>query len=103
MDNIANAALLYSLLNFDSPYSYSCSTIKSAAKTGLIIWATSNEASKATIKVMGKYTMNSPMMPGQNAKGMKGASTTSVPVSTGTNTSPAANFAALRMGTFPLP
>ncbi len=46
--------------------------------------------------------MNFPITPGQKARGTKGANTTKVPDNTGMNTSPAAIFAALRIGTFPL-
>ncbi len=54
------------------------------------------------IKVIGRNFINSPIVPGQKASGTNGASTTSVPESTGRNTSPAAILAALRMGTLPL-
>jgi hypothetical protein len=41
-----------------------------------------------------RYFMNSPMMPGQNKSGTNGATFTSVPLSTGKNTSPEAFFTA---------
>ena len=54
------------------------------------------------MSVIGKKNMNLPMMPGQNANGKNGESVVSVPVNTGTNTSPVAIFAAFLIGTFPL-
>src|SRR5688572_20448488 len=72
------------------------------ANTGLIIYATSNEAISVMISVIGRKNMNSPMSPSQNASGINGASVVSVPDNTGTNTSPAAAFAAFAIGTFPL-
>src|SRR3954470_13085769 len=47
--------------------------------------------------------MNLPIMPGQNNSGKNGASVVKVPASTGTNTSPAAIFAAMVEDSFPLP
>ena len=46
--------------------------------------------------------MNLPITPGQKANGINGANTTSVPDNTGKKTSPAAIFAAFRIGTLPL-
>ena len=74
--------------------------MKSAAKTGFITNATINEANSVAISVMGKYRMNSPMMPGQNMSGTNGATLTSVPLNTGKKTSPAAFFTAKLMGMF---
>ena len=53
---------------------------------------------------MGKYIINLPTMPGQNASGKNGAMVVSVPVKIGRNTSPAAIFAAsiiLKLSPFP--
>ena len=68
-----------------------------------MINATNNEAAKVNINIVGKYTMNLPMMPGQNSNGKKGASVVSVPANTGTNTSPAAIRADTVEDIFPLP
>ena len=64
--------------------------IKSTAKTGFITNATTNEAAKVKMSMVGKYTMNLPIMPGQNNSGKKGANVVNVPAKTGTKTSPAA-------------
>jgi hypothetical protein len=48
---------------------------KRAHSTGLKTIATSSEASSVMITVMGRYFMNSPMMPGQK---MSGANATTV-------------------------
>ena len=53
------------------------------------------------IKVTGRKNMNFPMIPGQKAKGTKGANVVMVPENTGRNTSPAALLAASLMGTLP--
>lgn len=53
------------------------------AKTGLIKYATSNEAVRVIIRVTGKECMNEPITPGQNSKGKKGASVVIVPANTG--------------------
>ena len=68
-----------------------------------MINATNNEAAKVNINMVGKYTMNLPMIPGQNNSGKKGASVVNVPAKTGTNTSPAAIRAAIAEDIFPLP
>ena len=65
------------------------------------MYATTNEANKVIINVTGKKNINLPIMPGQKSKGTKGARVVSVPESTGKNTSPAAAFAALTIGTLP--
>ena len=53
--------------------------------------------------MVGRYTMNLPIMPGQKSKGKKGASVVSVPASTGINTSPAAIRAEMVAEIFPFP
>ena len=53
--------------------------------------------------MVGRYTINLPMIPGQNRSGKNGASVVTVPASTGIKTSPAAIFAALLTLNFPLP
>ncbi len=57
-------------------------------------YATKSEALNVMISVMGKYFMKSPTMPGQNIKGRNAERVVIVDVRTGTNTSPAAAFAA---------
>ena len=54
------------------------------------------------MSMMGKYTMNRPIIPGQKSNGKKGANVVSVPANTGTNTSPAAILAAVMVDIFPL-
>ena len=53
--------------------------------------------------MVGRYTINLPMIPGQNRSGKNGASVVMVPASTGIKTSPAAIFAALLTLNLPLP
>ena len=77
--------------------------MKSTANTGFMIKATTNEAANVNINIAGKYTMNLPMIPGQNNNGKKGASVVIVPANTGINTSPAAIFAEVVAVNFPLP
>src|SRR5690349_18105784 len=67
-----------------------------------MIYATINEADKVTINVTGKKYINSPIIPGQNNKGKKGANVVKVPDNTGKNTSPVATLAACTIGTLPL-
>ena len=76
--------------------------MKSTANTGLMMYATTREAVRVIIKVIGKYIMNFPITPPQNASGTNGASVVAVPERTGKKISPAAFFAAIFMGTFPL-
>ena len=68
-----------------------------------MINATTNDAAKVKINIVGKYTINFPMMPGQNNNGKNGANVVKVPANTGTKTSPAAILAEVVMGIFPLP
>ena len=85
-----------------TPLSSLCGLMKSTAKTGLMMYATINEAVNVMINVMGRYPMNFPITPSQNARGTNGASVVAVPDKTGRKISPAAFFAAILIGTFPL-
>ncbi len=62
--------------------------------TGLITRATNNEELKVTMSVMGKYFINAPNKPGQNAKGKKAAKVVAVEAITGKATSPTPIFVA---------
>ena len=88
---------------FSFSFSSSAWFIKSTAKTGFIINATIKEAVKVKINMAGKYTMNLPIIPGQNNKGKNGASVVTVPANTGINTSPAAILAEVVAVSFPRP
>ena len=65
--------------------------------------ATISEAANVKISIVGRYTMNLPMMPGQNSRGKKGANVVTVPANTGMNTSPAAMRAAMLVDNLPFP
>ena len=47
--------------------------MKIAARAGLITMATKRLEDKVTIRVIGKYFINSPIIPGQNIIGKKAA------------------------------
>ena len=68
-----------------------------------MIKATTKDAANVKINMAGKYTMNFPMIPGQNNNGKKGAKVVTVPANTGTNTSPAAIFAEVVAVNLPFP
>ena len=91
------------IADFGSFLSFSGWFIKSTAKTGFIIKATTSEAASVKMSMVGKYTINRPMIPGQKSKGKKGASVVSVPANTGMNTSPAALLVAISIGILPFP
>ena len=74
--------------------------MNTAVKTGLITRATNSEELSTIISVIGKYFMNSPIMPGQIARGRKAAKVVAVDAIMGRATSPTPNFAA-RMGGSP--
>ena len=65
--------------------------------------ATTRDAARVKMSMVGKYTINLPIIPGQNNRGKNGASVVSVPASTGTKTSPAAILVAALIGIRPLP
>jgi len=67
-------------------------------KTGLITKATKSDEDKTIIKVMGKYFINSPMIPGQKAKGIKATKVVAVEAIIGHATSPTAYLAASKGG-----
>ena len=69
--------------------------ISAAVKPGLITRATNSEDERTVINVNGKYFMNSPKRPGQNAKGKNAAKVVAVEAIIGIATSPAPNFAAV--------
>ena len=55
------------------------------------------------MSMAGKYTINFPIIPGQNNKGKKGAKVVMVPAKTGIKTSPAAIFAEVVAVNLPFP
>ena len=55
------------------------------------------------MSIVGRYTINLPIIPGQKSNGIKGASVVSVPAKTGTHTSPAAIIALFSDDSLPLP
>jgi len=61
--------------------------------------ATKRLEKRVTIRVMGKYFMNSPMIPGQKSMGKKAARVVIVDPITGQATSPVARIAADTVGT----
>ena len=77
--------------------------IKSTAKTGFMIKATTSDAASVNMSMVGKYTINLPMMPGQNRSGKNGAKVVIVPANTGMKTSPAAILAAKLTLNLPFP
>ena len=68
--------------------------IKMASKTGVITNATNREEPKTIIRVMGRYCINSPIIPGQSAKGTKAAKVVAVDAIIGQATSPIPFFVA---------
>ena len=56
--------------------------------------ATNSDELRVMISVSGRYFMNSPTMPGQNASGTKAARVVAVDAMIGVDTSPVANRAA---------
>lgn len=68
-----------------------------------MIKATTSDAASVKMSMVGRYTMNLPMMPGQNKSGKKGANVVSVPANTGINTSPAATLAEKAVLSLPFP
>ena len=73
--------------------------IKKTDRAGLITKATNREEVSVMIRVMGRYFMNSPMIPGQAIIGKKAASVVTVDPITGHATSDAAFMAASTFGT----
>ncbi len=63
-------------------------------KTGLITRATKREEAKTMIRVIGMYFINSPIIPGQKARGIKAARVVRVDAMIGNATSPAPYLAA---------
>ncbi len=70
------------------------SCMKSEQIVGLTTSATNSDALSVMIRVSGRYFMNSPMMPGQNAIGAKAARVVAVAAITGLATSAVPYFAA---------
>jgi hypothetical protein len=68
--------------------------MKAAVRTGFMTKATNKDELKTIINVIGKYFMNSPMRPGQIAKGKNAASVVAVEAMMGQATSPTPCFAA---------
>ena len=62
--------------------------IKTAIKTGLITSATIKDEPNTIISVIGRYCINSPIIPGQSAKGIKAANVVAVEAIMGHATSP---------------
>ena len=61
--------------------------MKDAQKVGLMTRATSREELSVMMSAMGRYFMNSPIMPGQKIMGAKAHTVVSVEVITGVATS----------------
>src|SRR5690606_22476276 len=74
--------------------------INREVNTGFIIKATRRDENRTRINVMGRYFINSPNRPGQNAIGTKAAIVVAVLAMIGTATSPAPYLAA-SMGLYP--
>ena len=68
--------------------------IKVAAKTGTITKATKRDAVSTTISVIGRYFMNSPIIPSQNTRGRNAAKVVAVDEITGYAISPVPSRAA---------
>ena len=62
--------------------------IKIASKTGVITRATKSEDPNTIIRVIGKYCINSPIIPGHKASGTKAARVVAVEAMIGQATSP---------------
>ncbi|CAI8174238.1 MAG: Uncharacterised protein [Crocinitomicaceae bacterium] len=76
---------------FNTPFVFLLSLsvfIRTANKTGVITRATNNDEPKTIIKVIGRYCINSPIIPGQSANGTKAASVVAVEAIIGQATSP---------------
>ena len=73
---------------------FSPTRMKAAVRTGFMTKATNKDELKTIINVIGKYFMNSPMRPGQMAKGKNAASVVAVEAMMGQATSPTPCFAA---------
>ena len=71
---------------------------KAAASTGLITSATNSDEASTTITVIGRYFMNSPMIPGQNSSGRNTATVVPVEAMIGQATSRVAVSAARARG-----
>src|SRR6201996_6074083 len=67
-----------------------------------MMYATTSDANKVIISVIGRKNIKGPIKLFQNAKGTNGAKVVMVPENTGINTSPAAILAALVIGIAPL-
>ena len=78
---------------FELPFSLSI-FIKTANKTGVITKATNKEEPKTIISVIGKYCINSPIIPGHKARGTKAANVVAVEAIIGQATSPTPFFVA---------
>ena len=68
--------------------------ISTANKTGFMTRATNKEDPRTIISVMGKYCINSPIIPGQSASGTKAANVVAVDAIMGHATSPTPFFVA---------
>ena len=75
--------------------------MKVAEKTGIITRATNREEVKTIINVMGRFFINSPIIPFQKAKGTNAAKVVAVDAIMGTAISPTACLAASN-GLYPL-
>ena len=79
--------------SFDESLLFS-SFIKEAQKTGFITSPTTSEEVNVTIRVIGRYFMNSPIIPGQKIIGANAQRVVSVDAITGIATSLVPTFAA---------
>ena len=68
--------------------------MNTAVRAGLITKATNNEEPKTTINVIGRNFINSPIIPGQKANGIKAANVVAVEEIMGQATSPTPSLAA---------
>ena len=82
-----------------SPLIFVFTFIKKAHRAGFIIIATNRDEQRVTMRVMGRYFMNSPIIPGQKIIGKKAASVVRVEPITGQATSLVAFMAASTLGT----
>lgn len=87
-------AMVAPIINFFLFGTFRSTLIQTAAKTGFITNAINKEDPKTIISVKGKYFINSPIIPGQSAKGTKAAKVVAVDAIIGKATSPTPYFAA---------
>ena len=73
---------------------FSSTFIKEAVSTGLMTNATNNEEPNTVINVIGNQNINSPIIPGQTAKGRNAANVVAVEAIMGIATSPTPYLAA---------